>query len=419
MSLANFDRQEKLPWAASLRSCAVKNKNKSGEKKMYDFESGVERRGTNCVKWDVPFVTEEVLPMWIADMDFRIAPAITESLQKTAGQGAFGYQFLSENYYSSVMNWMKHRHGYELKREEICFVPNVVMGLAYAVQTIAEPEDEIIVQTPAYGPFFEVVKDSGCIVKESRLKNDNGYYTMDLDDLESRITEKTKAVIICNPHNPSGRVWTEKELRDLADICIRHNLYILSDDIHSELLSKGSKHTFISMLSNEIKDRCFIFTSPSKAFNLAGIHVANCFISNEKLRTEFMAKTEKFHAGENTSFAEAALTAAYDQSEEWLKELNEYIDGNLEYFVNELHEHMPTLGVRKPEGTYLVWVDFRNTDIPEEKVRQCLLEQCKIAVNEGDFFGEDGIGFVRFNLACPRKTVEMAVERLKEKFAEK
>lgn len=384
---------------------------------MYDFESGVERRGTNCVKWDVPFVTEDVLPMWIADMDFRIAPAITESLQKTAGQGAFGYQFLSEHYYQSVMDWMERRHGYKLEREEICFVPNVVMGLAYAVQTIADPGDEIIVQTPAYGPFFGVVKDNGCKVVESRLKNEDGYYTMDLEDLENKITDRTRAVLICNPHNPSGRVWTREELEALAEVCVRHDLYILSDDIHSELLSKGVRHTFVSQLSEEVKERCFIFTSPSKAFNLAGIHVANCFIANETLRTKFLEKTEKFHAAENSSFAEAALTGAYDRSEQWLTEVNAYIDGNLDYFVEELHEYLPKLGVRKPEGTYLVWVDFRKTDIPAERLKSYLLEECKIAVNEGEFFGKAGEGFVRFNLACPRKTVEMAVGRLKEKFA--
>lgn len=185
---------------------------------MYDFDSGVERKGTNCIKWDVPFVKEkeDVLPMWIADMDFRVAPAITENLTKISRQGAFGYQLLSENYYKSVMSWMERRHGYHLEREEICFVPNVVVGLAYAVQTIANPGDEIIVQTPAYGHFFGVVKDNDCKVVESKLKNEQGYYTMDLEDLENKITEKTKAVIICNPHNPSGRVWSEKELRDLV-----------------------------------------------------------------------------------------------------------------------------------------------------------------------------------------------------------
>ena len=388
-----------------------------GDRGMYDFDNGVKRRGTNCIKWDVPFVKEDVLPMWIADMDYRVAPAITENLERIIEQGAFGYQFLSEQYYQSVINWMERRHGYHLEREEFCFVPNVVVGLAYAVQTIANPGDELIVQTPAYGPFFGVIKDNRCKIVENPLKNNNGYYTMDMKDLESKITKKTKAVIICNPHNPSGRVWTENELSDLAEVCIRHNLYILSDDIHSELISKGNKHTFISGLSEEIRNRSFIFTSPSKAFNLAGIHLANCFIADERLRKKFMEQKSKFHAGENSSFVEAALTGAYDKSEEWLIEVNEYIDDNLNYFVQEIQKYMPKLTVFKPEGTYLVWVDFRRTSIEPQQLQQYLLEECKIATNAGDFFGKEGEGFARFNLACPRSTVVEAVKRLKVKFA--
>ena len=183
---------------------------------MYHFDEGIERRGTNCVKWDVPFVTSDVTPMWIADMDFEVAPAITESLQRIAGQGAFGYQFLSDRYYESIINWMKRRHGLELKKEEICYVPNVVMGLSFAVQAVSEAGDEIIIMTPVYGPFFKVVNDNDRVLVESPMKNDGGYYTMDLDDFESRITGKTKAVIFCNPHNPSGRVWRREELQVFA-----------------------------------------------------------------------------------------------------------------------------------------------------------------------------------------------------------
>ena len=176
---------------------------------MYNFEEGIERRGTNCVKWDVPFITEDVTPMWIADMDFRVAPEITNSLKKIAEQGAFGYQFLSEKYYDSVVNWMKRRHHYELSKEEITFVPNVVLGLRFGIETVSDPGDEIIIMTPVYGPFYRIVRNSGRVLIESPMKNDHGYYTMDLDDFEKRISEKTKAVIICNPHNPSGRVWTK------------------------------------------------------------------------------------------------------------------------------------------------------------------------------------------------------------------
>mgnify|MGYP000367479091 FL=1 len=281
---------------------------------------------------------------------------------------------------------MKQRHGYELQREEICFIPNVVVGLAYAIQTISKPGDEIIVQTPAYGPFFEVVKDNNRVIVENRMKNENGYYTMDYEDLERKITSRTKAVIICNPHNPTGRVWKEEELRELAQICEEHNLYILSDDIHSELLSEGNRHVFITSLSEKIRKRSFIFTSPSKAFNLAGIHVANCFIADEELRKAFMENASKFHASESNAFAEAALTGAYDESGEWLDELNKYINDNLDYFVGEIQQNMPGLYVRKPEGTYLVWVDFRNAGIDVENIQEVVKNECGIIANAGDFF---------------------------------
>ena len=384
---------------------------------MYHFDEGIERRGTNCVKWDVPFVTPDVTPMWIADMDFEIAPAITENLQRIAGQGAFGYQFLSEQYYEAVISWMKRRHGLELRKEEIFYVPNVVLGMSFAVQAVSEIGDEIIIMTPVYGPFFKVTDDNDRVLVESPMKNADGYYTMDLEDFESRITEKTKAVIFCNPHNPSGRVWTREELQAFADICVKHDLYIISDDIHSELISEGHEHTFISSLSEEIRDRCIVCTSPSKAFNLASIHVANCFIFNEALREKYQAVSERSHAAENNAFAEAALVAAYNDSEEWLTELNCYIDGNLEYFTDYVKREIPSLTVRKPEGTYLVWVDFRRTGVPSDKLHDYLLKECHIAANDGNFFGKLGDGFARFNLACPRQTVVKALEILKEKFA--
>lgn len=383
---------------------------------MYQFDKGIVRRGTNCVKWDVPFVTPDVTPMWIADMDFEIAPAITENLKKIAGQGAFGYQFLSDKYYEAVISWMGRRHGLTVKREEICYVPNVVLGMSFAVQAVSGPGDEIIIMTPVYGPFFKVVNDNDRILLESPMKNDNGYYTMDLEDFESRITAKTKAVILCNPHNPSGRVWKREELEAFAGVCMKHGLYIISDDIHSELISEGYEHIFISSLSEEIKEKCIICTSPSKAFNLAGIHVANCFIFDEVLRKRYIEIAEKSHAAENNAFAEAALLGAYNDSEDWLKELNHYINGNLDYFVNYIQAEIPSLTVYKPEGTYLVWVDFRKTGILPEELHDYLLKECRLAVNDGTFFGKLGSGYARFNLACPRAYVTRALEQLKEKF---
>ena len=384
---------------------------------MYNFDIGANRKGINCVKWDVPFITEDIVPMWIADMDFEVAPAITEGLCKVAKQGTFGYQFLSNEYFNATINWMKHRHQYDVKREEIIHVPNIVLGLSLGIQSVSEPGDEIIIMTPVYGPFFEVVRDNNRVIVESPMKNENGYYTMDLEDFESRITDKTKAVIICNPHNPTGRVWKREELQELADICVKHGLYILSDDIHSEFRTEGYSHTFIATLSDEVRQKTLTFTSPTKAFNLAGIHVANCFIADEEVRAKYFKLSRIAHVAENNSFAEAALVAAYNESEEWLDELNTYIAGNLKYFVDFIQKEIPVLTVYKPEATYLVWVNFRKTQIPAKELQKYLKDECHVFVNEGSFFGKDGEGFVRFNLACPRSQITVVLEQLKEKLA--
>ena len=241
---------------------------------------------------------------------------------------------------------------------------------------------------------------------------------MDLENFKRQITPRTKAVLICNPHNPSGRVWSGDELEKLAEICIRYNLYIISDDIHCELIAKGYKHTFISSLSEKVRKLCIVCTSPSKAFNLASIQAANCFIADPLIRERFQEKAENLHVADCNAFAEAAVRGAYAEkaSEKWLDELNEYIDGNTEYFVNTIHENFPDLTVCRPEGTYLVWVDFRKTGIPQEKLREYMLRECHIAVNDGTFFGDEGKGFLRFNLACPRDRIEKALENMRGKF---
>lgn len=382
---------------------------------MYNFDKIIERRGTNCVKWDSDFVTEQVTPMWIADMDFEVAPAIQRRLKERAEHGVFGYQFLSDRYYEAVIDWMKCRHQLELEREWICYVPNVVLGLTLAIRTISNPGDELIICTPVYGPFYRSIEDTGRVVVESPMKNDNGYYTIDFEDFERRITKNTKAMILCNPHNPVGRVWTKEELKKLADICLRHNLYIISDDIHSELVTKNHPHTFIAAISKEVEDRCITFTSPSKAFNLASVHVANCLISNPELRERFQEICNKSHATENNAFSEAALCGAYEESADWLDELNAYIEGNFDEAVSYIQKEIPEITVHKPEGTYLLWLDFRKLGLSDEKIHEFLLEECHLAVNEGTFFGKEGSGFVRMNVACPRALMRASLERLKEK----
>lgn len=382
---------------------------------MYNFDKITERRGTNCIKWDSDFVTEQVTPMWIADMDFEVAPAIQRRLKERVDHGVFGYQFLSEEYYEAIIGWMKCRHQLDVKREWISYVPNVVLGLTLAIRTVSNPGDELIICTPVYGPFYRSIEDTGRVVVESPMRNDNGYYTIDFEDFENKITKNTKAMILCNPHNPVGRVWKKEELERIADICIRHNLYIISDDIHSELVTKEHPHTFLCTISEEIRERCITFTSPSKAFNLASVHVANCFISNEELRERFREICEKSHATENNAFAEAALLGAYKESGNWLDELNGYIEENFNYIVDYIQKEIPQITVYKPEGTYLLWLDCRKLRLSAEKIHDFLLKECHLAVNDGTFFGKEGKGFVRMNAACPRSMIRSVLEQLKEK----
>lgn len=382
---------------------------------MYRFNEGIERRNTNCEKWDAPFVRKDVLPMWVADMDFEVSPAITKRLVNVAKKGAFGYQLLSDDYYQAVIEFMENHHAYDMKKEWICYVPNIVLGIFLALQAVSNEGDEVIIQTPVYGPFYRVVEESGRVICESRLRNENGYYTMNLEDLKQKAGPKTKALLLCNPHNPSGRVWTKKELEDLVRVCAESGITIISDDIHSDIISKEHTHVMVAEICREYGVSCITCTSPSKPFNLASVHVANCIIEDQEIRRKFENLLKIHHVSECNAFAEAALIGAYRESEDWLLEVNRYIEDNINFFVDYVEKFIPKLSVKKPEGTYLVWVDFSKTEIPHDQIKGYLEEQCRILVEEGEFFGDAGKGFVRFNLACPRKYVSWALERMREK----
>lgn len=382
----------------------------------YHFDKPIKRRGTYCDKWDAPFVEENVIPMWVADMDFKIAPAISKRLIKVAQRGVFGYQFLSDDYYDAIIQFLKKRHRYQVKKEWICYVPNVVLSLFLSIQAVSEIGDEVIIQTPVYGPFYKVVLESERCLVENPLINNAGYYTMDYYDLEKKITDKTKALLLCNPHNPAGRVWNKKELEKLVEICVKHDICIISDDIHSDIISEEHEHTMIASVCEQYQCKCITAISPSKPFNLASIHVANCIIENDEIRKKFQKLLAIYHVNECNAFAEEALIGAYMESDEWLEEMNRYVEGNINYFVDYIHQNLPILNVHKPEGTYLVWVDFRKTKINPENVKDYLNRNCHVLVDEGEFFGEKGKGYVRFNLACPRTYIETVLENIKKEF---
>ncbi len=381
----------------------------------YDFDQVIDRRGTDCVKWDVAdrvFKGEDLLPMWIADMDFPTAPAIQEEIVKRVERGVFGYGMMPAAYYDAVISWMRRRHGCEVQKEWISYTAGIVTALNYAVQAVTEPGDEVMVHTPVYHPFYDAVEAQGRVLIKSPLKEDDLYYTIDIEDMERRVTPRTKALLFCSPHNPVGRVWKKEELQQVADFCKRHDLVVIADEIHHDLVY--SKHTMFLNVDEEIAQRSIVCTAPSKTFNVAGVQVSNTIIPNEELRKKFKDLLVKAHAYSAHVFAAPTLIGAYDGSEDWLDELVVYLEGNMDLFCETIRKELPMLKVRKPEGTYLAWVDCSGLGLTAEELKSFMVEKCGLALSAGAGFGEEGEQFMRFNLACPRATVEECLRRLKK-----
>ena len=382
---------------------------------IYDFNQITNRRGTDCVKWDVAdrvFKGEDLLPMWIADMDFATAPAIQEEIRKRVDQGVFGYGMLPAAYHEAVIGWMRRRHNCEVKKEWISYTAGVVTALNYAIQAVSEVGDEIMIHTPVYHPFYSAIEGQGRVAVKSPLKEEDLYYTIDFEDMERRVTPKTKALLFCSPHNPVGRVWKKEELEQLAEFCKRHNLYVIADEIHNDLVYE--KHTMFLNVDEELAQRTILCTAPSKTFNIAGVQVSNAIIPNEELRKKFKDLLIAAHASSAHAFAAPALIGAYDHSEDWLDQLLVYLEGNMDLFCDTIAKELPMLRVRKPEGTYLAWVDCSGLGLTTEELKRFMVEKCGLALSDGIGFGEAGAQFMRFNLACPRSLVEECLRRLKK-----
>ena len=378
------------------------------------FDEMIPRRGTGSLKWDGAdriFHGKDLLPMWIADMDFPAAPAIQEALHRRVNQRVFGYGMLSPGYYEAVSGWMSRRHGCSVPREWIVFTAGVVAALNFAVQAVTEPGDEILIPSPVYGPFFHAAEDWGRVAVRCPLKEEDLFYTFDFDDMERRITPRTRALMLCSPHNPVGRVWKRQELEALADFCLRHNLVVIADEIHHDLVFQP--HTMFLTVSPEIAQRTILCTAPSKTFNLAGIQASNIIIPNEELRSKYRAVVARHHAFSANSFAETAVVTAYRDSEGWLDALIPYLDGNMALFCGTVAAALPRLRVRRPEGTYMAWVDCTGLGRDPGDLKRFFAEECGLAFNDGASFGPGGAGFMRVNLACPRANVEECLRRLR------
>jgi len=380
-----------------------------------DFNQLTHRNHTASMKWDgieSIFGVKDALPMWVADMDFTAPPSVIHAFQERLTHGVFGYSLKTDSYYQAIIDWMKRRHQWEIEKDWIVYSPGVVPALSLIVQTFTELGDKVIIQTPVYPPFYQVVENHGRELILNPLHLVDGKYTMDLAQLEAQIDEQVKMLILCSPHNPVGRVWTKEELVPLAELCSRRNILVVSDEIHADLLFNKGSHTPYAALSEEAKNQSIICTAPSKSFNIAGLHTSNIIIPNPDLRNQFVGTLQKYALDSISPFGLIATEAAYNAGEEWLNECLLYIRGNMEYVRQYIEESLPELRVTMPEATYLLWIDFRKLGMSVDELSSFMLNKAKIVCNSGSAFGQNGEGFMRMNVGCQRGVVEDAMKRL-------
>ncbi|MEC0175760.1 PatB family C-S lyase [Paenibacillus favisporus] len=380
-----------------------------------NFHQPIERINTDSFKWDDLkriFGVSDVLPMWVADMDFAAPDSVISALNSRAEHGVFGYTMQSDAYNQAVADWMKSRHRWSIDKEWIVFCPGVVPALSFIVQAFTEPGDKVAIQTPVYPPFYSVVTDHGRELVQNPLKEQDGYYTMDLEALEQSLDDQVKLFILCSPHNPVGRVWRREELEAVGKLCMERGILMVSDEIHADLVYEEETHIPFASLSEEIQENCIICTAPSKTFNIAGLNTSNIIIPNDSIRRRFKKTLELYHVNSISSLGSAATQAAYNDGKAWLDEALVYMKANMEYVSQYLGEHIPEIKTRVPEATYLMWLDFRALQMSPDDLEQFLLNKAKLALNKGSAFGKEGEGFMRLNIACSRSLVEEAMKRL-------
>ncbi len=398
------------------------------------FDEEIDRRGTNSLKWefmqsaedlerwvhtDRSFGPERVLPMWVADMDFRCPEPVVQAVVKRAQEGIYGYSMPGDEFYAAVIRWMERRHGWKADPTSICITPGVVAAVHALVRVVAKAGDKVLVQPPVYHPFYRAIEDNGATVARSALVYADHRYTMDFADLEAKVKDpRVKMAILCSPHNPVGRVWSAGELRRFGEICLANDVLVVSDEIHGDLILRGNKFTPFATLDPEFARRSVVCTAPSKTFNLAGLKTSCIMIPDETLREAFKKEVERSGFVTPGPFGLVALQAAYEYGEPWLEQVLDYLQGNLEFVQAYIAEHIPGIEVVRPEGTYLVWLDCRGLGLDADQLKKLMLEQARVYLDEGAIFGPEGAGFERMNIACPRSILVEALGRIRMTLAD-
>lgn len=388
------------------------------EQMKYDFDKITPRYNTNSLKYD--FAEEfgkpkDILPLWVADMDFPVAEEITAAMQKAVAFGIYGYSIPKDSYYDAVMKWMEQRHHWKTKKEWIVKTPGVVFAIANAIRALTKEGDAVIIQTPVYYPFGKMVQENNRTLIDSPLILNNGRYVMNLADFEEKIVaHSVKLFILCNPHNPVGRVWSKEELQAIGEICLKHGVYVVSDEIHHDFIYPGQEHFVFVNLDERFAQMTLTCTAPSKTFNLAGLQTSNIFIPNEELREAFSKELSKTGYDEINMLGLVACEAAYKHGSEWLEQLLVYLQGNLEYTKQYIQENIPKIHVIEPEGTYLLWLDCRELGLSAKELDELMVNKAGLWLDGGEMFGVSGEGFQRVNIACPRSVLEQALSKLKK-----
>ncbi len=380
----------------------------------YNFDTPVNRKGTNCVKWD-EFSDPDIIPMWVADMDFEIAPCIQQALQERIQHGCFGYTLVPESFYQATIQWFARRHGWTIERKSFIYTSGVVPAISAIIKGITQPGDIVLIQTPVYNCFFSSIRNNGCVLAENPLKMENHRYEVDWEDFEAKCADPdTKVFLLCNPHNPAGRVWTREELTRMGDICLRHGVFVISDEIHCEFVMPGHTYTPFASLSPDFAANAAVCVSPSKAFNIAGLQIANIIVPDDSIRQRVDKAININEVCDVNPFGVIALQAAYTpEGEAWFNQLCQYIHGNYQLAKQLFETELPQCPVTTLEGTYLLWLDIRATGMTSQQVSDHLMRHAKVFVNAGTMYGKTaGEGYIRINLATRRSLVEEGIKRI-------
>jgi len=381
----------------------------------YNFDEIIDRRNTGAVKVDrckALYGSEDVLPLWVADMDFRTPDFIFEAIRERCEHPILGYSMPPKEFYPSLISWINEHHNWQVKRQWIGFLPGIVPGLSFAVQSLTKEGDEIIVQPPVYYPFFHVVQNNRRVLVNNPLKTINGKFEMDFEDLESKITSNTKLFILCNPHNPGGRVWSAETLKQLAEICSRHNIVVVSDEIHADMVLKGHKHIPFATVSEDAAQISLTFMAPSKTFNMPGLISSSYIIPNPELHKRFVDFMEASELTGGNIFAYAASVAAYEKGEEWRKQMLTYVQGNIDFIVDFLKTNIPQIKPMIPEASFLIWLDCKELGMETDELFDFFAQKAGLGLNKGTTFGQGGEYHLRLNVASSRLILKKAMKQL-------